>query len=549
MPKVAELLQQGRREELWQMCCGYTGLTIEQFMSIQRRLMMEQIALLDRCTLGIKIMRGSKPRTVEEFRSQVPLTTYADYLPELGEKREDVLPVKPAQWIRTSGKSGEYSCKWVPMTPAFVREMSRVLHGLGNLSNCRGPGDTSNFPDHPKLIYTVAPRPYTSGAMAVMLEEQAPVYYLPSLEEAERLSFEERIALGFKQALSQGMDFFFGLSLVLVAVGEKFSQSSEKVNILPLLRQPSALFRLARGLVRSKLAHRALLPRDLWTVKGIISSGLDSGVYREKIKELWGRYPLDVYAGTEGGIIATQTWDYDTMTFIPDLNFLEFIPENEYFKWQLDRSYQPKTVLLDEVKAGENYEIVISNFHGGAMIRYRPGDMVQITALRNEKAGIELPQMVFVGRADDLLDFGVTRLTEKTIWQAIQSTGIPYEDWVASKEVGDKMVLHLFIECKDGCQASEADVKTAVSKQLTNLDSSFVATHSDVGSYLEFDLKVTLLSKGAFAHYIAQRRAEGAELAHLKPPHVNPPEKAMSLLLTQSRQVKAETTSEEVAIH
>ena len=550
MPKAVELLRQGRDEELWQMCCGFISLTLEQFMVIQKRLLLEQMGLLNRSVLGSKIMRGAKPETVEEFRQQVPLTTYADYCPELLEKREDILPVKPALWVRTSGKSGEYSCKWVPITPAYSHEMSVVMYGIGILSSCREWGDLSSLNERPKIVYTVAPRPYTSGAMASMLEEQTPVDYLPPMEEAENLDFEERIRCGFKHALSQGIDYFFGLSMVLVAVGDKFSQPSERVDIRPFLSQPKALLRLIKGLVKSKLAGRPMLPRDLWSVKGIMSGGLDSGVYRDKIKELWGRYPLDVYTGTEGGIIATQTWDYDGMTFIPNLNFLEFIPEKEHFKWQLDHGYQPKTVLLDEVKAGENYEIVITNFHGGAMVRYRVGDMVSITSLRNEKLGIEIPQMAFVGRADELIDFGVTRLTEKVIWQAIENTGIPYEDWVARKEVGENMILHLFIELKDGCQVSEAEVGAAVEEQLKHLDSSFIAFHSDFGGSIDFGLEVTPLPKGAFANYISRRRAEGAELAHLKPPHINPSDKVLSLLLAKPvPEVKVAAGAGVVAVH
>ena len=535
MPRAVELLRQGRNEELWQMCCGFLSLSLEQFMIIQKRLLLEQIELLNRCALGDKIMRGAKPQTIEEFRRQVPLTSYADYCPELLEKREDILPAKPALWVRTSGKSGEYQCKWVPITPAFSREFSALMYGIGILSSCKEWSDMSALNEHPKIIYTVAPRPYTSGAMASMLEEQTPVNYLPPIEEAENLDFEERIKLGFSQALSQGMDYFFGLSLVLVAVGNKFRESSKKVNFRPLLSQPKALLRLTKGLIKSKLARRPLLPRDLWSVKGIISGGLDSGVFKEKIKELWGRYPLDTYAGTEGGIIATQTWSYDSMTFIPNLNFLEFIPEREQFKWQLDHSYQPETVLLDEVKTDENYEIVITSFHGGAMVRYRPGDMVRITSLRNEKLGIDIPQMDFVGRADDLIDLGVTRLTEKVIWQAIENTGIPYEDWVVRKEVEENMTLHLLIESKDGCEDSEAEISAAVKEQLKHLDSSFAATHSDVGSYLDFRLEVTLLPEGAFSNYISQRRAEGAEPAHLKPPHINPSDRVLSLLLAKPK--------------
>jgi hypothetical protein len=378
-----------------------------------------------------------------------------------------------------------------------------------------------------------------SGAMASILEQQTPSDYLPALEEAESLSFEERIKLGFKQALSQGFDYFFGLSMVLVVVGNKFSQPSEKVDIRPLLSQPKALFRLTKGLAKSKLARRPMLPKDLWSVKGIMSGGLDSGVYKDKIKELWGRYPLDTYTGTEGGIIATQTWDYESMTFIPNLNFLEFIPEKEHFKWQLDHSYQPKTVLLDEVKAGENYEIVITNFHGGAMVRYKVGDMIRITSLRNEKLGIETPQMVFERRADDLLDFVFIRLTEKTIWQAIENTGVAYEDWTAYKKAGEP-VLSLFIELKDGYQGSKADIAAAVYEQIIKSDNNKNTTsliRDDFAAMIDFKVEMNLLPRGAFANYTSQRQAEGADLAHLKPPHINPSEKVLALLLAKPEAV------------
>jgi len=549
MPKAVELLRQGRNEELWQMCCGFLSLNLEQFMAIQKRLLLEQIGLLNRCALGNKIMHGAKPQTVEEFREQVPLTTYADYCPELIEKREDVLPVKPAFWVHTSGRSGEYPCKWVPIMPAYSHDLSVIMCGVGILSSCKGWGDTSQLPEHPKIVYTVAPRPYMTGALASMLEQQTPVDYLPALEEAEDLSFEDRIKLGFKQALSQGLDYFFGLSMVLVVVGNKFSQPSDKVDIRPLLSQPKALFRLIRGLAKSKLARRPMLPKDLWPVKGIMSGGLDSGVYKDKIKELWGRYPLDTYTGTEGGIIATQTWDYESMTFIPNLNFLEFIPEKEHFKWQLDHSYQPKTVLLDELKAGENYEIVITNFHGGALVRYRVGDMIRVTSLRNEKLGIDIPQMVFERRADDLLDFVFIRLTEKVIWQAIENTGVAYEDWTAYKKAGEP-VLSLFIELKDGYQVSEADIAAAVYEQIIKSDGdrdTKSLIRDDFAAMIDFKIEINLLPRGAFANYTSQRQAEGVDLAHLKPPHINPSDKVLALLLAKP-EVKVTAEAEPVAV-
>jgi hypothetical protein len=554
MPTAVELLRQGKREELWQMCLGFLSFNTEEFMAIQKRLLLEQLELLDNCTLGRKIMRGARPRTVEEFRRRVPLTTYADYCPELIEKREDVLPAKVAQWVRTSGRSGEYSCKWVPMTDKYSHELSIIMYGLGNLSNCKGLGDTSQLPEHPKLVYTVAPRPYMTGAMAHMLEEQTPVEYLPSMEEAESLSFEDRVKLGFKQALSRGIDYFFGLSLVLVAAADKFSDSSNQVDIRYLFSNPKMMFRLTKGLIKSKLAGRPMLPKDLWSVKGIISSGLDSEVYRDRIKELWGRYPLDVYAATEGGIIATQTWDYDGMTFVPNLNFLEFVPEDENLKWQMDHSYRPKTLLLDEVKVGENYELILTNFHGGALLRYRIGDMIRITSLRNDKLGINIPQMVFVGRADDILDFGVIRLTEKFIWQSLQKTGIAYKDWIAYRKSGES-VLNLFVELKNGSNTSESDVESAVYKYLMKSNEEAHARSTfldDPADIVDFKVKVAFLPSGTFTKYTSQKQAEGADLAHLKPPHINPSDEVLSRLLAETEEIiivtkakteaKAETT-------
>jgi len=538
--KAVELLRQGRAEELWQMCCGYLKLSLEQFMDIQQRLLLEQIRLLSGCTLGRKLMHGARPETAAEFREQVPLTTYADYCPELSEKREAPLPAAPAFWVHTSGRSGDYPCKWVPITRAFAEELSTIMYGVGMFSNCRGWGDTSQLNDHPKFVYTVAPRPYISGTMADILSMQTPTHYLPPLEEAEELSFEDRIRLGFKQALSQGLDYFFGLSMVLVVVGNKFSDSSNKIDLRPLLTQPRALFRLARGMAKSKLARRQMLPKDIWPVKGIISGGLDSAVYRDKIKALWGRYPLDVYSSTEGGIIATQTWDYEGMTFVPSLNFLEFIPEQEHFKCRLDPEYQPETVLLDEVEAGHSYEMVLSNFHGGALVRYRPGDMIRITSLRNERLGIDLPQMAFERRADDLLDFVFVRLTEKTIWQAIENTGVAYEDWTAFKKEGQP-VLSLHLELKNGYQGNEAEIAAAIREQILSSDSQNKDTaalyRDDFANMIDFKVEVNLLSPGAFAHFTRQRQAEGADLAHLKPPHMNPSQRVLALLTEKPAEV------------
>ena len=58
---------------------------------------------------------------------------------------------------------------------------------------------------------------------------------------------------------------------------------------------------MARALLRSRLAGRPMLPKDLWPVKGAICGGTDTELYREIIADYWGVIPYEVYASTEAG--------------------------------------------------------------------------------------------------------------------------------------------------------------------------------------------------------------------------------------------------------
>jgi hypothetical protein len=233
------------------------------------------------------------------------------------------------------------------------------------------------------------------------------------------------------------------------------------------------------------------------------------------------------------------------MVFAPTLNFFEFIPEDEHFKWQLDHSYQPKTVLLNEVEAGKVYELVITNLHGGIMTRCRFGDLVRVISLKNEKLDISLPQIIFERRADELIDIaGFGKLNERIVWQAIENTKIPYQDWTARKEIiNDKAMLQLYIEIKDDYVASENGVATAVYNELLKLDDKYSYNVYRVYGNPEVVLgikpvKVTFLPKDAFTNYITQRLAEGAPLGHLKMVHMNPSDKALDLLMAKPERVR-----------
>jgi hypothetical protein len=549
VPGIRELLKQGRHDEVWQMCCGFIDLSLDEFMNIQKSLLLEQIELLKKCRLGRKVMHGAMPDTVEEFRAQVPLTTYKDYCPELLEQHEEELPAKVTRWAHTSGKSGEYPFKWVPISQRAWEEMGLLVYAAGIFGSCRKRGEVTRTPT--KFLYATAPAPYTTGVVAHHCEEELGFRYFPPLSDSENMSFMERLDKGFWMALSEGIDGLYGLTAVLVGIGERFKQGAGSVKLSSLIRKPKALSRVLKGVIKSKIARRPLLPKDLWTIKGMACGGTDSFIFRDKIKEMWGVQPLDIYASTESNIAAMQTWDFTGMTFTPNLDFFEFIPESEHFKWRQDRSYEPETLLLDEVKAGEVYELVITNLQGGALVRYRTGDMIRITSLRNENLSIDIPQMAFERRADDLIDLGTIRLNETVIWKAIENTNIPYVDWTARKEViEEKPMMHLYIELKENYIASEKGLATAVYEQIKLLNDGFI--HYDLPSIEKLidykPITVTMLSEGAFSRFVAKRQAEGADLAQLKPPHINPSDDVLALLGAKPERVSEAERSVEAPV-
>jgi hypothetical protein len=258
---------------------------------------------------------------------------------------------------------------------------------------------------------------------------------------------------------------------------------------------------------------------------------MDVSIYRDKVYEQWGVQPCEAYAGSEIMVMCSQLWNRKGMTFYPDLNFLEFIPEDEHLKSRLDPAYEPHTVLLNEVQAGQKYELVVSNFLGGVFVRYRPGDLIKITSLQDEETGVELPQMVFYSRADELIDIaGFTRLTEKTLWQAIHDTGVTYTDWTAVKEEEDgKPVLRLYIELSH--DEDLAELRTEIHQNLTQLDQDYASLDAILG--LD-PLRLTRLSPGAFDGYYVRQKEAGAELAHLKPSHISPSPESLKILLEAS---------------
>jgi hypothetical protein len=528
MDNSYKLIEEGRKDELWIKHCGFLSLSRKEFKDIQKRLMLEQLTLLGSSRIGKALMGGKIPASLDEYRQTTPLTTYADYSEILMNKKEDDLPEKPYVWARTSGRSTDLGPKWIPYTKAMYDRLSDPVIGAMLMSSCSQPGDV-RLERNDKFLMSTAPPPYSSGYIARSTKDNLEVIFLPKLDVGENMSYGERVALGFKLAMREGLDYFMGISVVLARMGEQFEQQSSNSKPSKDLLNIPTLWRLLKALVISKIQKRNILPKDIWHLKGIMSGGTDTEIYKDRIEYYWGKKPLEGFACTEAGNMAMQAWNFKGMVFFPDNAFLEFIPLEEVGRNRDDPAYQPKTFLYDELDLGI-YELVLSNFNGGVLVRYRIGDLFEVISNGDEEISSELPQMRFYSRSDDIIDLGsFLRLTERDIWKTIEAAGLEYRDWVARKQIiGSYPTLHLYVELVKAGSIPEEKVQEMIRQ-------SFSARFSDYNDMKEMlgiePVVVTLIPDGSFTAYMKSKMEAGADLAHLKPPHMKPSDEVLMKLL------------------
>ena len=519
--RFQEKLHEYSKEEIWEEYCGFLTLSKEGFMDIQKRLLMEQIELWSSCGLGQSILKGKHPRTIEEFREMVPLTTYEDYAPTLLSKQTGDLPGEPVLWVQTTWEGGVHPIKVAPYTKGMLDTFKHNVMSCLILATSRKKGDFDiSVTDH--MLYALAPLPYVTGLLPLLFKDEIDIEFLPSVRDAVNMSFKERNVQGFKLGMKKGIEYFFGLGSVLYYV-------SQSITSMPLGRKKSLKDRLssispkmmARYMVAKKKCrkeNRELLPKDLFQLKGFMCAGTDNRCYKEDLERMWGISPMEIFAGTESTCIGCETWSREGVYFLPDACFYEFIPENELDKNLADPEYQPRTILWDEVVPGGVYEIVLTVLKGGAFARYRIGDMFRCTGIGSQLENNQIPRFQYIDRVPQVIDIaGFTRITENSINQAIELSSLPIAAWTAKKEFTDnnRPYLHLYVELERDNLAGSAVSIRILQDQLGIYFRYLDQDYEDLKKILGVDpLKITLLKCGTFETY---RRRFGTPIRSMNP--------------------------------
>lgn len=500
-------LKKCTQREIWEEYCGFLDLSIDEYMDIQFRLLSEQIKRFADCGLGKKIMRGEHPDSFEEFRKTIPLTTYEAYEDILLNQQKEMLPGEPVVWLETTWESGSRPKKLAPYTREMLDVYTHNILAAMILSTSEEKGKF-RVRSGDRGLYGLAPLPYATGLFPLLIEPEMQLKFMPSLEEARTLSFSQQNKRGFSQAIKCGIDQFFGMSSVVYTITknfEKFSSSgAASLRNLAGIR-PHMLYRILKAKYICSRDKRPMMPKDLFDLKGFVCVGTDTTLFKDELEKAWGKRPLEIHGGTEPSCLGTETWSRNGLVFFPDNAFYEFIPKSEMLKNEADPSYIPKTYLMNEVIANQEYEIVLTLFKGGAFMRYRPGDMYRCLRTVSEKDGVMLPQFEYVDRVPSVIDIaGFTRITEKSIKRVLELSRLPVGQWFALKEYnGDKRsYMHFFVEIEEKTPEASYLNEQLIKEHFSVYFRHYDHDYNDLKRLLGVEpLKVTVLPVGILKEF------------------------------------------------
>jgi len=320
-------------------------------------------------------------RTVEEYRSRVPIREYDDFLPwirQIRQGRSGVLTTSPVtRLVPTGGSTG--GRKLIPWTASLGREFHRAL----------APWIVDTFRSDPELkrgpaYWSVSPPPSgsggdtpeagTSGGPPIGFDGDSRYLGGP-------LGTLVRPILAVPEGLGRGLD----ARAFQAQVARRLLQCRE-LRLISVWHPSFLLLLLDSAGIRDTQAA--------WPHLGLISCWTDAGA-ASSVAELRRRFPGVAIQGK--GLLSTEAF-----SSIPFGGKRPLAVRSHFFEF-LDGAGESH--LAHEIREGGEYELVVST--SGGLHRYRTHDRVQVTGRLGGT-----PTLRFLGRGDRTSDLRGEKLSD-----------------------------------------------------------------------------------------------------------------------------------------
>ncbi|MEW5857991.1 MAG: GH3 auxin-responsive promoter family protein [Cyanobacteriota bacterium] len=511
--------------------------------AVQEQLLKELLQAHKDTELGRKYgLRDIK--TIEQFQQQIPILPYSSYEPyteRIAQGEKNILTPDPVVYLNTtSGSTGNQ--KLIPVTQRFQNSL-----GWANLTCIGFLGEALRSQDRKfgKLLVTNTAQitgrtsggiEYGPGGTGVLrmgkfLYEQLFAHPYETLQAADSIT---RHYLCFLFALSdrsmRGIGANFPMLILRICNylerhAEDLIRDIETGTIASWLtlepelrakleRQWSANPGRAAQLREILKSEGRLTPKLAWPELSFTATarGGTSDFYFERFPTYFDDIPSfgAVFASAEGTFSIYHDLNNDGSILAIEAGFFEFIPQDQ---WEVEH---PKTLLATEVKAGELYRILMTNYSG--FYRYDIGDVVEVLGFYEQA-----PLIVFRHRRGGILSSTTEKTTEFHATQVMQSLqqefGLPLEDFCITLSENEFPAHYLVnIELVSG---------HILSDRLAFL-ASFDRKLKEINVYYQSKRKdqvppprLRILAAGSFAK-VRQRQVErGIPDSQLKFPHIS----------------------------
>ncbi|MFW9845965.1 MAG: GH3 auxin-responsive promoter family protein [Candidatus Thorarchaeota archaeon] len=364
-------------------------------------------------------------RTPEDFSRKVPLSDYQSVKPYLDRVYENprggILTSDPVVWyLKTSGSSGQP--KVVPTTSQGLKQASKGGSALwlsfidqhpSNIEILDGSMLLFGAPAIVDYINDI-PFGYASGCYARHQNKIFSRLIAPREDVLNITDIDEKMRAYAEIASQNSITALQGIATLNLAFVWKM-QEQYGPWLLKLLRGTKHEQRIRSALDSDgRLDVGALWPELQLFVVG----GVDTDPHREWIHRTLPNVTIwEAYAASEG-FIGSQVLPGKGVQLLPDLNYLEFIPEAEV------ELPEPTVIPLSDVKKGCRYELVITNVNG--WYRYRLGDMVTFSETD--------PYTVrHISRLGGVVNLAGEKITEahvaRALYEACKDTGAEIVDY------------------------------------------------------------------------------------------------------------------------
>ncbi|PON97529.1 GH3-like hormone conjugating enzyme [Trema orientale] len=270
----------------------------------------------------------------------------------------------------------------------------------------------------------------------------------------------------------------------------------------------------------------ALFPNVKY-IYGIMTGSMEP--YLNKLRHYAGEIPLlsADYGSSEGWIGANVNPklppELATYVVLPNIGYFEFIPITDNI------GSETRPLGLTEVKIGEEYEILFTNYAG--LYRYRLGDVVKVMGFHNST-----PELKFVCRRNLLLTVNIDKNTEKDLQLAVEEA--------AKLLAGEKLDVvdftsHVDMSTEPGHYVIFWELSGEASQEVLNecsncLDQSFIdagyVSSRKVNAIGALELRV--VRKGTFQKIMDHYLALGSAVSQFKTPrYVGPINNAVLQIL------------------